>query len=136
MPTSEQEGVAGYIAAGDYVNIVVTISTGMFGAFPARTVTKTILINVHVVRVGPQSATSTSRESPQRAGVSSSLTVVVQQCDAAYLTWFLANASLRYELLSHMDYATATPSAPQSCPEIAGGIGPTQIEARYGFTRI
>ncbi|HEX6351261.1 MAG TPA: Flp pilus assembly protein CpaB [Candidatus Dormibacteraeota bacterium] len=136
IPTNEQEGVAGYIAAGDYVNVVVTVSTGTFGANPPKTVTKTILTKVHVIRVGPQSATVDSRESPQRAGVSSSLTIVVQQCDAAYLTWFLANTSLRYELVSHADYSATIPATQPACPETDAGVGPAQVEARYGFTRI
>jgi len=134
IPTSEQQGVAGYIAAGDYINVVATVNTGQFSAFPAKTVSKIVLAGAHVIRLGPPGGGGT--RDGQRIGLSSSLTIVVSQCDAAYLNWLVGNASLRYELLAYQDYPSGAPSADQSCPNIAAGLGPAQIDARYSFTRI
>jgi pilus assembly protein CpaB len=134
IPTNEQQGVAGYIAAGDYLNIVVTLGTAQFGAPQPKTVTRTVFNDVHVIRVGPQNG-ALSRDG-QRAGLTSSLTIVVSQCDAGYLNWFVANAAFRYELRSYEDYGSAPPAADPTCPASPSGIGPVQVEARYGFTRI
>jgi Flp pilus assembly protein CpaB len=137
IPTGEQQGVAGYIAAGDYINVLATVSTATFGVNPAKTVTKTIFTNMHVIRVGPAPA-APAQSSPQSQGVASSLTVVLSECDAQYLSWLVANASVKYVLLSYKDYAPAGVAADPGCPATSAPapIGPSQVEARYGFTKI
>lgn len=137
IPTGEQQGVAGYIAAGDYINVLATVSTSTFGSSPSKTVTKVVFTNLHVIRVGP-APVSAAQAAPQKQGVSSSLTVVVTQCDAQYLSWMIANASVKYVLLSYKDYSPAAVAADPGCPATTAPapIGPAQVEARYGFTRI
>jgi Flp pilus assembly protein CpaB len=171
IPTSEQEGVAGYISPGDYIDVIATLSTSVFGQQPAKTVTKTIFNNLHVIRVGPETAATQGSV----GGVSSSLTVVVSSCDGEMLSWLLNNANMRYELRSYKNYPSPSPTAAASpvttssagagaanaaganaggtgasgspqgathatasaCP-VGGtaGIGPAQVDARFGFTKI
>jgi Flp pilus assembly protein CpaB len=142
IPTSEQQGVAGYIHAGDYISLIATLNTGILSPNNQRVVSKTVFTNLHVIRVGPNPADtsqapaqqgSTSR---QQAGLSSSLTVVMTECDAEYLNWLLANSTMKYVLESYKDYATAPTGPDPSCPAItaAGGVGPGDVEARWHFT--
>ncbi len=136
IPTGEQQGVAGYIAVGDYINVEATASAAQFGG-PAREITKTVFTSLHVIRVGP-APLAAGAKAPQQQGVSSSLTVVVTQCDAQYLNWLLANTSLKYVLLSYKDYSPAPAAADPACPSTTSpaGVGPAQVEARYGFTKV
>jgi pilus assembly protein CpaB len=134
IPTSEQEGVAGYIAPGDYIDVVATVNTAAFGQNPPKTVTKTVFTNVHVIRVGPDAGLT--REG-STGGVSSSLTIVVTSCDAEYWSWLLTNTSMRYELRSYKDYAQPAAAAGNGCP-VGGapGIGPAQVDGRFQFTKV
>lgn len=134
IPTSELEGVAGYIAAGDYIDVIATVNTATFGQQNSKQVAKTVFTNLHVIRVGPQSASKDSTA----AGVSSSLTVVLNSCDAEMLNWLVGNASLKYELRSYKDYAPAATAPDPACPNAGGsaGIGPSSVDARFGFTKI
>lgn len=125
IPTDEQQGVAGYIAAGDYIDITATM----------KSVSKTVFAVVWVIRVGPP--TQGPKEGQQQ-GVSSSLTIVATQCDAQYLAWLINNASLKYSLLSSADYAPTPAAADASCSPTAvpdGVIGPAQVAARWGFPK-
>src|SRR5438270_208544 len=57
-----------------------------------------------------------------------SLTVAVTQCQAEFLNWFLANATLKYTLLSSSDYPSAAAATPDpGCPA-AGSKGVTQAD--------
>ena len=134
LPTGEQQGVAGYIAQGDYINIIATINTGLISANSARTVTRTVFTSVYVIRVGPE---STVPRQGVAQGVASSLTVLMSECDAQFVTWLTLNASLKYVLLSYHDYQQTQPPADSACPPTTapGIIGPAQVEARWGFTR-
>jgi Flp pilus assembly protein CpaB len=143
IPTGEQQGVAGYVQPNDYITMIASVSTTVFPntAPPARTVSKTVFTNVHVIRVGPfaGAVTPTNGQGQQASatGVSSSLTVVMNQCDAEYLNWLLNNTSLKYVLESYKDYAS-TPTRPDdSCPTItsARGVGPADVDRRFGFTQ-
>jgi hypothetical protein len=58
-------------------------------------------------------------------------------CDAAYMDWLLTNATLKYALVAYKDYQ-ALPTGPDSnCPSTAAPalIGPSEVEARWNFTR-
>jgi Flp pilus assembly protein CpaB len=134
LPTGEQQGVAGYIAQGDYINIIASINTGLITATNPKTVTRTVFTSVYVVRVGPE---STVPRQGVAQGLASSLTVLMSECDAQYMTWLTLNASLKYVLLSYHDYKRALEPADPGCPSTAapGIIGPAQVEARWGFTR-
>ena len=142
IPTSEQQGVAGYIHAGDYISLIATVNTGILSPSNQRVVAKTVFTNVHVIRVGPNPADTSQAPAQQgsaprqQAGLASSLTVVMTQCDAEYLNWLLANSTLKYVLESYKDYATAPTGPDPSCPAItaAGGVGPGDVEARWHFT--
>ena len=142
LPTSEQQGVAGYVAAGDYINVIATVNidlilvypNGTQTSFPHRQVTRTVFTSVHVIRIGPP---STAPKQGAAQGVASSLTVVLSQCDAAYLDWLLLNATLKYTLLAYQDYETATPAPNPECPSTGLGspIGPAAVDARWHFTQ-
>lgn len=136
IPTGEQQGVAGYIAVGDYINVQATASASLFGG-PSREVTKTVFTSLHVIRVGP-APVAAGAKAPQQQGVSSSLTVVVTQCDAQYLNWLLANTSVKYVLLSYKDYSPSAAAPDPGCPSTTSpaGIGPAQVDGRYGFTKV
>ena len=85
--------------------------------------TKTIFTNLHVIKVG----TPCTNSNP------SSLTVVVTECQAEIITWFLAYASLKYTLESYQDYLQGTPPPDPKCPDAGQGKGVTlqQIQALY-----
>ena len=135
LPTSEQQGVAGAIQPGDYIGIIATVDKG------ASTASKTIFNNVHVIQVGTSTVTLTpGRNGPTATRVpgtgQSSLTVVVNECDAEYLTWFLAMTNLRYTLESPSDYNKGTANSPQTaaaCPiDAATGVTNADVAKRFG----
>ena len=134
LPTSEQQGVAGYVAQGDYIDILATLNTNLFLKGNERQVTRTVFTNVHVIRVGPA---STLPKQGQPQGVSSSLTVTLSLCDAQYLSWLITNATLKYTLLSFHDYSATAPSADPGCPATSAPnvIGPALVDSRWAFTR-
>lgn len=125
IPTSEEQGVAGYIQPGDYIGIIAVVDKG------SNTVSRTIFNNVHVIRVGTALA---DHRSAVAAG--SSLTVVLNQCDAEYLTWFIAKTSLRYTLENFSDYGKGTANNPQlaaACPiDQAQGVTNADVSKRFG----
>jgi pilus assembly protein CpaB len=130
LPTNEQQGVGGYVAAGDYIDIVATVNTAAFKDPNPKVVTATVFHHVHVIRVGP--AVDANRGG-QQIGVASSLTVVVTECEAQVMDWLLANSSLRYLLLSYKDY-DPTPPAKLNCPA-SGIVGPPLIDSFFAFTK-
>lgn len=121
IPTSEQQGVANYIQPDDYISVIATVAIG------GKVASKTIFTNLHVIRVG----------TPAVAGATptaSSLTVVVTECQAEVITWFLTYASLKYSLESYHDYLQQSTVAPDpACPTIAAAKGVTlqSIQAAY-----
>jgi Flp pilus assembly protein CpaB len=131
IPTGEQVGVAGYIQVGDYISLVATV------AGKTATNIRTIYTNIPVVRVGTAPDVSAAPASPAAApktgGISTSLTVVVTQCQAEYIGWFLANGSLRYTLESYKDYKPQDEKVDASCPgvEAAGGVTQPQVAAKW-----
>ncbi len=134
LPTSEQQGVAGYIAQGDYIDVIASINSGIFNPANPRTVIRTVFPSLHVIRVGPP---STAPKQGQPQGVASSLTVVMTLCDAQYMSWLLLNATLKYALLAYPDYAKTTAAAtPPAClsTQVPPIVGPRQVDARWAFT--
>jgi len=134
LPTGEQQGVAGYIAQGDYIDVIATLNSAIFTPINPRTVTRTVFASLHVIRVGPP---STAPKQGQAQGLASTLTVVMSLCDAQYMNWLLINATLKYVLLSYHDYtpSTATTGVPACLSTQEPGIvGPHQVDARWGFT--
>ncbi len=123
LPTSEQQGVAGYIQPDDYISVIATVNVN------GKVATKTVFINLHVIRVGPLEAAG----SQAGAAPASSLTVVVTECQAEYLTWFLTYAALRYVLESYHDYTPGEPSQDPNCPDIkaAKGVSLKDVQAAY-----
>jgi pilus assembly protein CpaB len=138
IPTSEQQGVAGYIQPGDYIGIIATVDKGQ------STTTRTIFNNVHVIEVGTASVNiTTGRNGPSSnrvAGSSSSLTIVVNECDAEYLTWFLAKTNLRYTLENYTDYNKGSANNPQlaaACPiDSAAGVTNADVAKRFGASLV
>jgi Flp pilus assembly protein CpaB len=110
IPTSEQQGVANYIQPEDYISVIATVSTA------GKVASKTIFTNVHVIRVGTQGSTSSA----------TSLTVVVTECQAEVITWFLNYAALKYVLESFKDYLQPGTVAPDpKCPTVGDAKGVT-----------
>ncbi len=133
LPTSEEQGVAGYIAQGDYIDVIASVNTAVFSATNPRSVARTVFTRLYVIRVGAQSAVPRQGQ-PQ--GVASSITVLLTLCDAQYMEWLLGNATLKYVLLSYHDYGGPTPAAPASCASTVEPplVGPAQVQARWNFT--
>ena len=112
IPTSEQQGVADFIQPGDYISVIATVS----GA--GKVATKTIFHDLYVVKVGTPSTTANSS--------ATSLTVIVSQCQAEIITWFLTYASLKYSLESYHDYLSGGEPAPDpNCKKITDAKGVT-----------
>jgi len=134
LSSGELQGVAGYITPGDYINIIATVNTSVFSPVNPHMATKTVFTNLHVIRVGPASA---SPKEGQSIGVASSITVVLTECDAQYLDWLVANVALKYVLLSDKDYDIKPVSPDSSCPSTSAPavVGPTQMDTRWAFTK-
>src|SRR5260370_5621213 len=129
VPTGELVGVGGYPQVGDRLTMLATVNTSVFGSGAPVPVVRTVFTNVDILRVGPVAAQNST-------GVSSSLTLLVNGCDAEYLFWLLNNAALKYTLESPKDYS-ATPNQPDpACPSnsSAGGVGPREGAKRSHFT--
>ena len=147
MPTSELQGVAGYIQPNDYISIIATMSVQIFQGNqqqgPPKFVTRTVFTNVHVLRVGAAtnqvSPVNGNQSSSTQAGANAtSLTLVVNACDSEFLNWFRSQATLSYELESFHDYKPqdATPNAACASVDAAHGVGPKLVDQRYGFTAL
>lgn len=142
IPTSELQGVAGYVSAGDYINLIASVNTKLMPIYKGQVVdtrdtgmvTRTVFTSVRVIRVGPPTL---GPKEGQQQGVSSSLTVIVSECDAQFIDWFINNASLKYVLLSYKDYAVSPASADTSCPATVAPsvVGPLQVNSRWHFTQ-
>ena len=109
IPTSEEQGVAFNIQPDDYISVIATVSAA------GRVADKTIFTNLHVIKVGM----------PGGTGAPSSLTVVVTECQAEVMTWFLTYASLKYTLESYHDYQPGNQAPDPACPSIAAAKGVT-----------
>ena len=122
IPTSEQQGVADFIQRDDYISVIATVSVG------GKVASKTVFTNLHVIRVGTQSSAAANSSN------ASSLTVVVTECQAEVITWFLTYAALKYSLESFHDYlqpGTQTPDP--NCRSVADakGVTLTFMQATY-----
>ncbi len=120
IPTSEQQGVANYVQPDDYISVIATVATGN------KVATKTIFTNLHVIKVGTPTGTGGNN--------ASSLTVVVTECQAEIITWFLGYASLKYTLESYKDYLQSTAQSPDpACPSVnaAKGVNLQTMQAAY-----
>jgi Flp pilus assembly protein CpaB len=114
IPTSEQQGVAGNIQPDDYISVIATVTTG------SKVASKTVFVNVHVIRVGMVTAGAGANA----AATATSLTVVVTECQAEFITWFLTYASLKYVLESYQDYGQPASKDP-NCPGVDSAKGVT-----------
>ena len=119
IPTSEQQGVADYIQPGDYISVIATVSSN------GKVADKTIFTQLHVIKVGSASTSGST--------TASSLTVVVTQCEAEVITWFLTYASLKYTLESYQDYSPGASNPDPKCPSVndAKGVTLPVIQANY-----
>jgi Flp pilus assembly protein CpaB len=150
IPTGEQQGVAGHISLGDYITVIVSAQSSLFATGAAQAqpkpITKTVYQNLRIIGLGPASAGVSSANGGGSAsgggattGVTSSLTVELTQCDAEYLTWFLANTTVRYTLISYKDYGTPPEdNGDVTCKTVdaAGGVSPAKIDAKFHFTTL
>ncbi|HUZ89206.1 MAG TPA: Flp pilus assembly protein CpaB [Candidatus Acidoferrales bacterium] len=134
IPTSEIQGVAGFIQPGDYISIIAVVTSGLQN-------TRTIYTNVPVIEVGPSTgsispAGSASPAPKASGGVSSSLTVVVTECQAEYLTWFQQYEAVTYTLESFHDYQPQDAKPDSSCPGVgsAKGVNKADVSRQWpGF---
>jgi Flp pilus assembly protein CpaB len=115
IPTSEQQGVAGNIHPDDYISVIATVASGN------KVASKTVFVQLHVIRVGMD----TSGSAAGSAATATSLTVVVTECQAEYITWFLQYASLKYTLESYQDYLQGAPQKDPECPSVTSAKGVT-----------
>ncbi len=132
IPSGEEQAVAGFVAQGDYINIIATVNLSDFAPKLHGNATRTVFTNVYVIRVGPESA---APRQGQPQGVSSSLTVLMTECDAQFMTWLQYDSTLKYTLLSHHDYGTSTPAPDPACPSttLPGPVTTAQANARWEF---
>ena len=131
MPTGEQQGVGGFIQAGDYISVIAVVPTPGL----KTTTSRTIFTNLHVLKIGPSTgeaapAAGTAPAAPKTGGLSSSLTVVVSQCQAEYLSWFIANENLKYTLESYKDYQPQDSKPDPACPGVGSARGVTEVDVR------
>lgn len=127
IPTGEQQGVAGYIQVGDYLSVVAVV------AGKTSTNIRTVYTNIPVIRVGTAPSESapvqgSTTNPPKQGGISSSLTVVVTQCQAEFINWFLTNGTLKYTLESYHDYQRQDVQVDPVCPSVNAATGVTQTD--------
>lgn len=131
IPTGEQQGVAGFIQAGDYISVIAVVTPK--GA--TTSTSRTVFTNVHVLKIGPstgdvQPAGGTAPPPAKTGGVSSSLTVVLTQCQAEFMNWFVQNESLKYTLESYKDYQPQASQPDTSCPGVGSARGVTEADVK------
>lgn len=128
---SEQQGVGGYLAQNDYIDVYVTLDKSVFAEINPTakgSVTARVFQKVYVVRVGPD---TTATRSGQGEGLTTSLTVMMSPCDAEYMTWFGVNGQVKYGLVSMRDYPASLPTVqPDPCATV---VGPRAVDGRYHF---
>jgi Flp pilus assembly protein CpaB len=131
LPTSEQQGVAGYIQPGDYITITAIVKVKNRDTMNVRT----IYTNVHVIRIGTLNTELTNpTPGPVKAGEApsnksqsvSSITVIVTQCQSEYLNWFVQNETVKYTLESYTDYAPKDATVDTTCPGVDSARGVTE----------
>jgi pilus assembly protein CpaB len=125
IPTSEQQGVAGYVQPGDYISVIATVTSGI------KVASKTVFIDLHVIRVGMD--TGAAGGGAGSATTATSLTVVVTECQAEYITWFLTYASLKYTLESYQDYLQTPPTKDPKCPSVSAATGVTLGDVKKAY---
>ena len=132
IPTGEQQGVGGYIQVGDYMSMVVQL-TGK----TTKNV-RTVYTNIPIIRVGAATSDAApvqggSSTPPKKGGLSNSLTIVVTQCQAEFISWFLSNGILTYTLESYHDYRPQDVTADPACPSVTSAKGVTlaDVVARW-----
>ena len=86
-----------------------------------------------IIRVGAAASDATpvqggSSTPPKKGGLSNSLTVVVTQCQAEFITWFLNNAIVTYTLESYHDYSPQDTAVDPGCPNPTSAKGVTQTD--------
>jgi Flp pilus assembly protein CpaB len=126
IPTSEQIGVAGNIQPDDYISVIATVTSG------AKVASKTVFVNLHVVRVGME----TVGGGAAAGATATSLTVVVTECQAEYINWFLTYASLKYTLESYQDYLQGPPAKDPTCPSVSSASGVTLQMVQKAFPNL
>ncbi len=59
--------------------------------------------------------------------------MIVTQCQAEYIGWFLNNGALSYTLESYKDYKPQDQSVDQTCPAVtsAKGVAQADVAARW-----
>ena len=119
IPTSEQQGVADYIQPGDYISVIATVSSA------GKVASLTIFTQLHVIEVGTRTANGGAN--------ATSLIVVVTQCQAEVITWFLAYASLKYTLESYHDYQPGEQAPDPKCPSVGDAKGVTLTVVKAAF---
>jgi len=132
LPSSELQGVAGYVRPGDSISVIAVVPTS--GQQNGGSNSRTVLTNVHVLGVGVAPTKQGSNQPGQAASTTlSSLTVMLTQCQSEVLNWFLANAQVRYTLESYKDYQQAPSGPDQTCSSVssAQGITRADISRRY-----
>ena len=122
IPTSEQQGVGGYVQPGDYISVIATVTSG------AKVATKTVFTNIHVIRVGVDTPGGSAS-----SATATSLTIVVTECQAEYITWFLTYASLKYTLESYQDYGTPNTAKDPNCQSVNDAKGVTLKLVQQAF---
>jgi len=117
VPTSELVGV-GYIRPGDYIDLLAVVPSRSGGFSNVRT----IYSGIRVIRTGAAGSDT--------AVTATSLTLQVSECQYEFISWFVANSSLKYSLLSPTDAATAAQAPPDtSCPA-NGSTGVTETDIK------
>src|SRR5260370_1336622 len=91
----------------DYISVIATVASA------GKVASKTSFTNLHVIRVGAPAAPGATTSN------STSLTVVVTECQAEVITWFLNYAALKYVLESFHDYLQPGVVNPDpACPTV------------------
>lgn len=128
IPTGELQGAGGNIQSGDYIALLATVASSG-GKYQN---TRTIYTDIHVLKVGPVTADAAAAAgtvpgskpaTKAPTGVATSMSIVVTQCQAEFIKWFLANGTLVATLQSYHDYHPPSGNADASCPSVSSAKG-------------
>ena len=66
------------------------------------------------------------------------MTVVVNECDAEYLSWIIANAGIRYTLESYHDYKSndSAPPPAECAIDATKGVDAKAIQKRFSLPSV
>lgn len=117
---------ADYITGGSFIDIIASANLSLFKPGANGLVSRVVFHDIEVLNA--------FNSSPGTQGGVNTLTVLMDECDLPYFTWFIDNATVYIAALPPQQ--GGLPAADTTCPGLVSdqGIGAAAVNARYKFT--